>query len=140
MFEQPLLFIGCSNIPFFNPFFVTYGIPCCARGHHSHLTFCDLRDTMPCQRSLLPFLTTIVVYGMPCLARIPQSHFPLNPYLGKQRISLGVVSIPRNASSHIISLLATILITNSGLIFICVKIMNVYTCAKEISKLVVLSS
>ena len=57
MLKQPLLFTGCSNIQFFNSFFVTYGTPCRTRGHHSRLIFCDLRDTMPCQRSPLLFPT-----------------------------------------------------------------------------------
>ena len=57
IFEQPLLSIDCSSIQFFNSFFVIYGTPCCARGHHSHLIFCDLRDNTPPQRSLLLSLT-----------------------------------------------------------------------------------
>ena len=40
-------------------------------------------------------------------------------------------------SPHILSLLATSLIINSGLKFKNDKIMNVFTCGKEISKLAV---
>ena len=101
MLKQPLLFTGCSNIQFFNSFFVTYGTPCRTRGHHSRLIFCDLRDTMPCQRSPLLFPTK----QWEC------------------------------ASAYILSLLATSLINNSGLIFIYVKVMNVFSCGEQISKL-----
>ena len=34
----------------------TYTYTCHARGHYSHLIFCDLQDTMPCRRSLLSSL------------------------------------------------------------------------------------
>ena len=53
MLEKPLDFTSCSSIQLFNSFLVTYGTPCRTRGHHSHLIFCDLQDTMPRQRSLL---------------------------------------------------------------------------------------
>ena len=73
MLEQPFLFTSCSSIQFFNSLFVIYRTPCCTRGRTSHLILCDLWDTMPCQNSLLSF--------------------PTQPFLGKQRISLGVASI-----------------------------------------------
>ena len=81
MFGQPLFFSG--SIQFFSSFFVTYGTPCCARGRHSHLIFCDLRDTMPWQRQLLSSLTTFVTYRTLCYTRGHESHFLSNPYLGK---------------------------------------------------------
>ena len=121
MLHLPSLFTACSSIPFFNSFFVTYGTPCCARGHQSHLIFYDLQDTMSCQRSLLSSLTTFVTYGTPCHAR--GHHSSIYGY--------------GCASAYIFSLLATSLINNSGLIFICVKIMNIFTCGEEISKLAV---
>ena len=71
--NQPLFFSGCSSIPFFNSYFVTYGTPCCVRGLHSHLSFCDLLKTMPWQRSLLSSLTTSVTYTTPHQARGQQS-------------------------------------------------------------------
>ena len=40
-------------------------------------------------------------------------------------------------SAHILSLFGISLINNSRLIFICVKIINVFTCSEEISKLAV---
>ena len=92
MLEQLSLFTGCWNIQFLNLFFVIYRAPCRARGHRSRLIFCNLRDTMPCERSLLSSLTTIVTYRTPCHARGHHSHFPPKSYLGKQRISLEVAT------------------------------------------------
>ena len=65
MLQQLLLFTGCSSIRFFNSFFVTYETSCRATDHHSDLSFCDLRDGMPCQRSLLSSRTTFVTNGTP---------------------------------------------------------------------------
>ena len=62
---------------------------------------------------------------------------PSQPFLGKQRISLRVASVLRVASTHILSLLATSLINNSRLIFICVINTNLFNCGEEISKLTV---
>ena len=62
--------------------------------------FCQLLGTMLLQRSPLSshfFLT----YVIPCHARSHHSHllyFPPNPYLGKQRISLGLASILTSAN------------------------------------------
>ena len=95
MLGQHLLFTACPSIQFFNSFFVIYGKSCRAKGHHSHFIFCDLWDTMPCQRLLLSSLTTFVTYGIPYHTKGHHSHFPSNPYLGKQRICLGVASILR---------------------------------------------
>ena len=97
MLEQTLLFTGCSSVYFFNSSFVTYGTPCCARGHHSHLIFCDLQDTIP----LLSSLTTFVTCDKSCHARGHHSHFPCNPYLGKQKIYLGV-GTSKNAFSKLL--------------------------------------
>ena len=44
---------------------------------------------------------------------------------------------PSHVSVHIVSLLAASLNNNSGLIFICLKIMNLFTCGEDISKLAV---
>ena len=60
-------------------------------------------------------------------------------------LSFPTQPVPREAEdfhrdckdAHILSLLATSLINNSGLIFICVKIMNIVTIGEEISKLAV---
>ena len=132
MLEQFVLFIGCSSIQFFNSFyFVTYRTPCSTRGHHSHLIFCDLQDTMPPQISLLSSLTTFVTYRTPCQARGHHFHFPPNQYLGMQMISLGVINILKISSTNIFSLLATSLINNSRLIFIYVKITNVLLVVKK---------
>ena len=103
-FLSNIYYLSAAQV-FIISFFVTYGTPCHARGHRSHLIFCDLWDIMPCQRSLLSSLTTFVTYGTPSQARGHYSHLPPNPYLGKHRISLEVTSILK-ISAHILSLLA----------------------------------
>ena len=60
-------------------------------------------------------------------------------------LPLGVASILKmclctSSVHHILSLIATSSINNSGLVFICVKIMNVFIGGEEISKLAVYSS
>ena len=81
MFGQLLLFTGCSSIQSFDLFFMTYRTPNRDRGPHSHLAFCDLRDTMPRQMLLLSTLATFVNYSTLCHTRGHHSHFPLKPYL-----------------------------------------------------------
>ena len=84
------------------------------------------------------FTTSIsffVSHKTPYHARGNHCDFQPNPYLGKHRISLGTAFILRMCSAHILSFFATSLINNSGLVFIRVKIMNVFTCGEEISKL-----
>ena len=105
----------------FISFFVTYKTPCHAIGHYSLLILCGLRGTMPHQSSLLSSFTTFVIYRTPYHAIVHHPHFVPNPYLGRQRISLGMTSILRWQVSHFLSLLATSLINNSRLLFICVK-------------------
>ena len=102
MLEQLLLFAAYSIIKFFNSFFVTYGVPCHPRGHPSHLVFCDLRDTILCQRLLLPSLTTFVTYSKPCHATGQHSHFSFNPYLGRQRMVNRLVIYQFKAEKSII--------------------------------------
>ena len=118
MLEQPLLFTGCSSIQLFKspPFSSTV----------SQNTFCtllltvqylsDLQDAMPGHWS-------------------PSTSHPTIPR--ETEDFLGVASILRMWLCSHSSLFATSLMNNSGLIFKCVKIMNVFTCGEEISKLAV---
>ena len=68
------LISGCSSIQFFNSFFVIYHV--------------------------MPLVTTLITHKL-CDLRTPchdidhHSHFPPNPYLKKQKISLGIASILR---------------------------------------------
>ena len=108
MLEQSLLLIGCSNTVNQD----TFGtLPVIVQ------YLCDLLDAMPHHWS-------------------PSTSHPTLPREAENFHSGG--KYPKVcASAHILSLLATSLINNFGLIFICVKNMNVFTCDEEISKLVV---
>ena len=84
------------------------------------------------------FNSFFVTYETPCCARGHYSHllhFPPNPSYGNRGFPWLWQMSSGCASAHILSLLATSLINNSGLIFICVKIMDVFTCGEKISKL-----
>ena len=118
MLDKPLLFTGCSSIQFFNsppfPYKVSqdtfWTLPLTVP------QFCDLQDAM------LRYWS-------------PNTSNP-TPSREAEDFSRGEVSYDC-ASAHILSLIGTNLINKSGLIFICVKIMNVLTCGEEISKLAV---
>ena len=104
--------------------------------------FANLSPTQSVRPHLAPYTSlcsTCVTYRTSCLA-IGQQVLPTQLFLRKQKISLRVASSSRCASAHILSLLAISLIKNSGLIFVCVKTINVITCAEEIRKLAVWSS
>ena len=72
MLEQPLLFTGCSSIQFINLIFVTYGTPCRARGHHSHLE----QPLLFTGCSSIQFFNSsfFVTSGTPCRASGHHSH------------------------------------------------------------------
>ena len=78
--------------------------------------------------------STFVTYGMPCYATGHQVLSNLT-FLWKRRISLGMARILRMCLCPNLQFNSTSLNNNSGLVFIFVKIMGLFTCGEEISKL-----
>ena len=105
---------------------MTFGTACRTRGHHSHLTFCDLQDTMLCQASapsshflwltghhaVTSHHSHLIFYDLwdtkPCQRSLLLSlTFPTQSLPREAGDILGVANILTCASVHIANLLPT---------------------------------
>ena len=114
MLEQPLLFTSCSSIKLFNsPLFPKYS---------------KLGHTWYPSPQYTAFVSFFGYHTRPLVTKHPSP----NPSKEAEDFSRGR-KYPQYASANIPSLLASSLINNCGLLLICIKIMNVFTCDEEIS-------